>query len=81
MGEVAAGVLLGGRDAVVRRRGRFHGLPTGGVGPAGILVAVTFHPRFLLAQPEPSRSQLKQAAWQDLQMIQRRLRQLAGTRG
>jgi uracil-DNA glycosylase len=44
-------------------------------------VAVTFHPRFLLAQPEPSRSQLKQAAWQDLQMIQRRLRQLTGTRG
>ncbi len=74
MGEVAAAAVLGGNESVFRLRGRFHEYTQGGEGLAGIQVAVTFHPRLLLAQPD-----LKQAAWQDLQMIQRRLRQLAGT--
>lgn len=81
MGEVAAGALLGIRESLVRLRGRFHDCAEGGVTPADVQVAVTFHPRFLLAQPELSRLPLKRAAWQDLQMIQRRLRQVAGGKG
>lgn len=76
MGEVAAAAVLGGNESVFRLRGRFHEYTQGGEAPAGIQVMVTFHPRLLLAQPD-----LKQAAWQDLQMIQRRLRQLAGKQG
>ncbi len=81
MGEIAAAAVLGCSESVVRLRGRFHEYTRGGEDMAGIQVMVTFHPRFLLKQPEPSRTELKKAAWQDLQMIQRRLRQLADKKG
>ena len=76
MGEVAAAAVLGHSESVFRLRGRFHEYVQGGEVIAGLHVAVTFHPRVLLAQPD-----LKKAAWQDLQMIQRRLRQTAGAQG
>lgn len=69
MGEMAMAALLGSGDSVVHRRGRFHPYrPDGPTGPA-IPVMVTFHPRYLLSNPD-----FKKAAWQDLQMLQRQLR-------
>ena len=75
MGEAAARAVLGHGMPVHRLRGRLHvcGGDVGGL--PGVRVAVTYHPRFLLAQPE-----LKKAAWADLQMVQRHL-QGAGHRG
>jgi uracil-DNA glycosylase len=65
MGELAAQAVLGGKESVFRRRGRFHRYQAGEDWPQ---VMVTFHPRFLLNNAE-----LKKAAWQDLQLIQRLL--------
>lgn len=66
MGDMAAQHLLGRSEPLVRLRGVFHDYryAEGGESP----VIVTFHPRFLLANAE-----MKKAAWQDLQKIQRRL--------
>jgi len=69
MGEAAARALVGGRESVVRLRGRFHPLREAGEGGRSLQVMVTFHPRLLLKNAE-----LKKATWQDLQMIQRLLR-------
>jgi DNA polymerase len=76
MGEVAARSVLGQDGSLVRLRGRFH--PLGGdEGQAfAVQAVVTYHPRFLLDHPD-----LKKAAWQDLQMVQRRLRGSAQRRG
>lgn len=66
MGEIAARTLTGRKDQLVRMRGRFLGCrhdPS--VSPA---VMPTFHPRFLLRNPE-----MKKAVWRDLQSIKRRL--------
>lgn len=71
MGEAAAHAVLGGSEPVVRLRGRFHAYQCGGETGHRIPVMVTFHPRFLLKCAE-----MKKAAWQDLQMIQRRLQTL-----
>ncbi|WP_417909177.1 uracil-DNA glycosylase [Candidatus Electronema sp. PJ] len=67
MGEMAAQVLIGSIAPLLRLRGKFHPccLP---VAPQARVVA-TYHPRFLLQQPE-----LKGAAWEDLKMLQGRLR-------
>lgn len=68
MGEWAARSVLGSEESVFRLRGRFHQYR----GPGESLqVMVTFHPRLLLKNAE-----LKKAAWQDLQMIQRHLQAL-----
>lgn len=66
MGELTARQILGRSEPLVRLRGVFHNYryAEGGEFP----VIATFHPRFLLANPE-----MKKAAWQDLQRIQRRL--------
>lgn len=67
MGETAAHALIGcGQIPLLRLRGRFHSCQLSGV--SQIQVAATYHPRFLLQCQE-----MKAAAWQDLQMMQRRL--------
>lgn len=66
MGEVAAGQLLATRAPLVRLRGRFHTYRYPDSAPAKVMP--TFHPRFLLANPE-----MKKMVWMDLQMIQRQL--------
>jgi uracil-DNA glycosylase family 4 len=64
MGEIATGLLLGSRVPLVRMRGHFHQYPY----PHGNVARVmpTFHPRFLLQNPE-----MKRATWMDLQAVQR----------
>ncbi len=64
MGEMAAGRLLASSAPLVRLRGRFHTYRY----PDSVSAKVmpTFHPRFLLANPE-----MKKMVWMDLQMIQR----------
>ena len=66
LGEVAARSFLGSQEPVIRLRGRFHPYRTEGGKGAVLQVMVTFHPRYLLRHAE-----MKKAAWQDLQMIQR----------
>jgi len=61
MGPHAAHLLTGSNLPLFRMRGRFydfHGTP----------LLVTFHPRFLLRNPE-----MKKASWQDLQALQKKL--------
>ncbi len=61
MGPRAARLLTGSDLPLFRIRGRFydfHGTP----------LLATFHPRFLLRNPE-----MKKASWQDLQTIQKKL--------
>lgn len=69
MGEAAARALIGRQESVVRLRGRFHPLGPGGGQGTPVQVMVTFHPRYLVRHPD-----MKKAAWQDLQMIQRAVR-------
>lgn len=64
MGEIPAWQLLGKKAPLTRLRGRFHGSKF----IKGNNIMVTYHPRFLLQYPE-----MKRAAWQDLQLVQRRL--------
>lgn len=66
MGDMAAQHLLGRTEPLVRLRGAFHSYRYAEDGELPVIV--TFHPRFLLANAE-----MKKAAWQDLQQIQRRL--------
>ncbi|HEB68293.1 MAG TPA: hypothetical protein ENI88_01590 [Desulfobulbus sp.] len=66
MGEMAAGQLLANSAPLVRLRGRFHSYRYPDSAPAQVMP--TFHPRFLLANPE-----MKKMVWMDLQMIQRQL--------
>lgn len=68
MGELAAQSLLGEEGRVLQLRGRFHPYRATDDADEPLQVMVTFHPRFLLKKAE-----FKQAAWQDLQMIQRHL--------
>lgn len=69
MGEHAAQVLLGRKEAVARLRGSVHPLQIGGGTMARHAVMVTYHPRFLLRVEE-----MKKAAWQDLQHMREVLR-------
>jgi len=74
MGEMAVRALTGAEDSLVRLRGRFYPCRLKHSAEEPVQVMVTFHPRFLLHNPD-----LKKAAWQDLQLIQRQLRSgLAG---
>ncbi len=66
MGLAAAQLLLAGNQPLHRLRGRFHQYSLSCGGSARVMP--TYHPRFLLKQPE-----MKRVAWLDLQTIQRRL--------
>ncbi len=61
MGSLAAQVLLKSQQPLIRLRGRWRQLN-------GIPLMATFHPSFLLKNGE-----MKRAAWQDLQAIQKKL--------
>lgn len=61
MGPIATQTLLKEKTPLVRLRGRFHDY-------RGIALMPTFHPSFLLKNPE-----MKKAAWVDLQLIQAKL--------
>lgn len=61
LGPLTAGTLTGSNQALFKLRGRFHDFH-------GTPLMVTFHPRFLLRNPE-----MKKASWQDLQLIQKKL--------
>ena len=66
MGEAAAGQLLAASAPLVRLRGRFHSYRYPDSAPAKVMP--TFHPRFLLDNPE-----MKKMVWLDLQLVQRQL--------
>ena len=61
MGPLASQALLHTKDQLIRLRGHFHNFE-------GIPVMPTFHPGFLVKNPE-----MKKATWLDLQMIERKL--------
>jgi len=60
MGPLAAQAMLGRNSPLLRLRGQWHAFDT-------IPLIATFHPAFLLANPE-----MKSAAWQDLQLLQKK---------
>jgi DNA polymerase len=68
MGEVAVRSLVDAPETLVRMRGRFHPCRQRNSAGEPFQVMATFHPRFLLQNVE-----LKKAAWQDLQLVQRRI--------
>lgn len=61
LGPLTARILTGSNQPLFQLRGRFHDFH-------GTPLMVTFHPRFLLRNPE-----MKKGSWQDLQLIQKRL--------
>ena len=61
LGTFAARTLLGTDTAVSRLRGRFHGYH-------GIRLLPTYHPAYLLRNPEKKRE-----VWEDMQMLMREL--------
>ena len=63
LGTFAAQTLLQTRLPISQLRGRFHTYQ-------GVKLMPTFHPAFLLRNPER-----KRAVWEDMQMVQRELRQ------
>lgn len=75
MGDIAANALLGRAKPapVARLRGKLYRCPWPGITAP---VVPTYHPRHLLLQPELVQIEMKRAAWQDLQAIQRKLRDL-----
>ena len=74
MGEAAARAVTGSSETVLRLRGKWYEYQRNDKQLSRIQVFVTFHPRFLLAYPD-----MKRAAWQDLQMVQRRLQIKGGS--
>jgi uracil-DNA glycosylase len=65
LGTFAAQTLLQTKLPISQLRGRFHTYQ-------GVKLMPTFHPAFLLRNPER-----KRAVWEDMQMVQRELRQLS----
>src|SRR5215475_9294153 len=65
LGTFAAQTLLKTKLPISQLRGRFHFYQ-------GVQLMPTFHPAFLLRNPER-----KRAVWEDMQMVQRELRQLS----
>jgi uracil-DNA glycosylase family 4 len=63
LGTFAAQTLLQTKLPISQLRGRFHTYQ-------GVKLMPTFHPAFLLRNPER-----KRAVWEDMQMVQRELRQ------
>lgn len=61
MGPLAAAALVGSREPIFGLRGRFHRFRS-------LPLMVTFHPAYLLKNPE-----MKKATWLDLQAIQKEL--------
>lgn len=61
LGPLTARILTGSTQPLFRLRGRFHDFH-------GTPLLVTFHPGFLLRNPE-----MKKASWQDLQLVQKKL--------
>jgi uracil-DNA glycosylase family 4 len=68
MGDLAVRMLVGSQEPLFRLRGRFTMYRYQAT--AVIPVMPTFHPRYLLRNPE-----MKKATWKDLQAIRRRLDQ------
>ncbi len=68
MGDTAAKVLSNTRAPVSRMRGHFHPYTCGN---HTIPLMVTYHPSYLLKNPE-----MKHATWADLQLVQKKLREL-----
>lgn len=66
MGMIAARALLERRQPLSRLRGRFHNYDV--AGKVTIPVLTTYHPTYLLQNPE-----MKQATWADLQLLAKRL--------
>ncbi|MBI3611128.1 MAG: uracil-DNA glycosylase [Nitrospirae bacterium] len=71
LGTFAAQTLLGTGQKISQLRGRFHNLPIlfSDGSPAGIKVMPTFHPAYLLRNPDD-----KKRVWGDMQLIMRELR-------
>ncbi len=69
MGAAPSQALLGSTLPLIRLRGRFHQYRAGGT--VDIPVMPTFHPSFLLKNPE-----MKQSTWEDLQAIRKKLQSL-----
>jgi DNA polymerase len=65
LGTFAAQTLLKTAQPISQLRGRFHTYH-------GVKLMPTFHPAFLLRNPER-----KRAVWEDMQLVQRELRQRA----
>jgi len=61
LGPLSARILTGNNQPLFQLRGRFHDFH-------GTPLMATFHPSFLLRNPE-----MKMASWQDLQLIQKKL--------
>ena len=74
MGELAVRMLVGGTEPLFRLRGRFTVCRYQSAPP--IPVMPTFHPRYLLRNPE-----MKMATWKDLQAMQKRLGQPGKAKG
>lgn len=70
MGAAPSQALLGSNLPLIRLRGRFHQYRTGGT--LTIPVMPTFHPSFLLKNPE-----MKQSTWGDLLAIRKKLQSSA----
>lgn len=64
MGTIASQMLLGSSQSLIQLRGRFHSYRLDG--GSEILVMPTFHPSYLLKNPE-----MKKPTWNDLQVIKK----------
>lgn len=68
MGMIAARTLLNRREPLSRLRGKIHSFAMSGTQPVPLIA--TYHPTFLLQNPE-----MKKATWLDLQLLARQLGQ------
>ncbi len=65
LGTFAAQTLLGSRERISQMRGRFHSYN-------GIKVMPTFHPSYLLRNPDE-----KRVVWEDMKMVMEELKKMA----
>ena len=68
LGGVAAKVMIGTEEGIMRLRGRWHEY-----GPDSLPLLPTFHPAFLLRSPERKRD-----VWEDMKELKRRLENRQG---
>jgi uracil-DNA glycosylase len=68
LGAASAQTLLGGKEGVMRMRGRWFAFPAGGT---DIRALAMLHPAYLLRQPAQ-----KKLAWQDLRMLGKEINRL-----
>ncbi len=71
MGTAASQALLDSTRPLIALRGRFHQVKVGG--GQTILLMPTFHPSYLLKNPE-----MKQPTWNDLQLVRKKLGEPGG---